>query len=364
MTNREKEIFELIKKDPMISQKEIADALGIARSSVAVHITNLIKKGYIAGKGYIVKEKDYVTVIGGANIDIQGFPKNKLIIEDSNPGEVKLSLGGVGRNIAENTTKLGVHTKLITAVGDDIYGNKIIDECKLSGINVEHSLILRGFSTSTYLSILDENRNMKVAISDMDIFDNITTDFIKEKSYAIKNSKIIILDTNLPKEVIEFIVTNFKDKIFFIDTVSTSKCEKVRDIIGYFHTIKPNKMEAEVLTGIEINNKRDLENAAEYFLNKGVKRVFITLGREGVYYSDGKNSGMLKPPNIRVVNSTGAGDAFVAGLIFSYLNNYPLEYTVKFAMSSAIVALKHENTINPNMSVESVKRKLKELKLC
>ncbi|HCL51251.1 MAG TPA: kinase, partial [Clostridiaceae bacterium] len=83
MTNREKEILELIKKNPMISQKDLADILGITRSSVAVHITNLQKKGYILGKGYIVKEGEYVSIVGGANVDIQGFPKEKFILKDS-----------------------------------------------------------------------------------------------------------------------------------------------------------------------------------------------------------------------------------------------------------------------------------------
>ena len=75
MTNREQEILDLIKKDPMISQSELGEILGITRSSVAVHITNLIKKGKILGKGYIVKENPYVTVVGGVNMDIHGIPK-------------------------------------------------------------------------------------------------------------------------------------------------------------------------------------------------------------------------------------------------------------------------------------------------
>ena len=74
--------------------------------------------------------KDYAVVIGGVNIDIVGYPYSKLIPQDSNIGGVKLSLGGVGRNIAENLVRLGVDTKLISILGDDIYGKKILDEAK------------------------------------------------------------------------------------------------------------------------------------------------------------------------------------------------------------------------------------------
>ena len=149
MTNREKEILELINKNPMASQSELADILGISRSSVAVHITNLLKKGNILGKGYILSDSEFVTVVGGANMDIQGFTFEKIIYNDSNIGSVKLSLGGVGRNIGENLIKLGVNTKLISVIGDDIYGSKILEEANLIGLDMEHSLILEGQPTST-----------------------------------------------------------------------------------------------------------------------------------------------------------------------------------------------------------------------
>ncbi|NCU32778.1 MAG: winged helix-turn-helix transcriptional regulator, partial [Candidatus Moranbacteria bacterium] len=121
MTQREQEILAILKTEPTISQQELANRLNITRSSVAVHITNLIKKGYILGKGYVISEDPYVVVIGGANIDIQGYPHQPLIPHDSNIGTVKMSLGGVGRNIAENCARLNIPTRLISVVGNDLY---------------------------------------------------------------------------------------------------------------------------------------------------------------------------------------------------------------------------------------------------
>ncbi len=364
MTNREQEILELIKKNPMISQKELADSLGITRSSVAVHITNLLKKGYVVGKGYIIREQPYISIVGGTNIDIQGFPSNDLILKDSNPGVVKISLGGVGRNIGENLVKLGIETKLISAVGDDVYGRKILDESRLIHLNMEDTLVLKEHATSTYLSILDGTGDMMVAIAHMDIVDKVGVDFIKNKQHTIENSKICIIDTNIPKETIEYILTNYKGVDFFLDTVSTTKAKKVKDIIGYFHTIKPNKIEAEILSGMKINNETDLKSAANYFLEKGVKKVFISLGEDGMYYDDGVESKHIKNPKISVVNATGAGDASLAGLAYSHFNNFDIDHSARFAMSAAILALSHENTINPNMSVENINKKMKETKLC
>lgn len=364
MTNREQEILELIKKNPMISQKEIADSLGITRSSVAVHISNLLKKGFVVGKGYITREQPYISVVGGTNIDIQGFPNNDLILKDSNPGEVKISLGGVGRNIGENLVKLGIETKLISAVGDDVYGQKILDESRLINLNMEDTLVLREHATSTYLSILDGTGDMMVAIAHMDIIEKVSVDFIKSKKHLIENSKVCIIDTNIPKETIEYILTNYKGVDFFLDTVSTTKAKKIKDIIGYFHTIKPNKLEAEMLSGIKINNKTDLKSAANYFLEKGVKKVFISLGEEGMYYDDGVNSSHIISPKVHVVNATGAGDASLAALAYSHFNDFDIDYSTRFAMSAAILAVSHEDTINPNISVENINKKMKEIKLC
>lgn len=364
MTNREREILNLIRQNPLISQKELAEELSITRSSVAVHITNLLKKGYIVGKGYILSDDSYVCVIGGSNMDIQGFPNSKLINKDSNPGSVKISLGGVGRNIAENLVKLGMSTKLLSVVGNDIYGNKILDEARISGMDVENVLVLKDKRTSTYVSILDEKGDMRLAIADMDIIDNMNIDYIRENSHLIKNAKVCVVDTNVPEEVIEYTLTNCKGVDFFLDTVSTTKAKKVKDVIGYFHTIKPNKIEAEILSGIKIKNEDDLKQVGEYFLAKGVKRVFISLGKEGIYYNDGKNQEIIRTPKVKVTNATGAGDAFISGLVYSHVNGLDSKNSAKFAIASSILAISHENTINPNMSYENVYKKMEELELC
>ena len=160
------------------------------------------------------KKEAYVTVIGGVNIDVIGIPNNDLILQDSNPGIVKIALGGVGRNIAENLVKLGVDTELISAIGDDIYGQKVLNEARLQGINMQDSLILKRHPTSIYLAVLDENRDMKVAISHMDIFEKLDIDFIKNKNSLIKKTQVCVIDTNIPKDVIEYVLVNNKDRFF------------------------------------------------------------------------------------------------------------------------------------------------------
>lgn len=107
MTNREAQIFQWIMENPMISQEELAAKAGIARSSAAVHISNLMKKGYILGKGYVTNGPDYCVVIGSAGIDIGGMPYDALVEGGTSEGRAVWSLGGVGRNVAHNLRQIG-----------------------------------------------------------------------------------------------------------------------------------------------------------------------------------------------------------------------------------------------------------------
>lgn len=362
MTGREKEILDYLRQNPLVPQTELADRLGITRSSVAVHITNLMKKGHILGKGYILREDDYVCVIGGANMDIQGFPSQPLIERDSNVGQVKISLGGVGRNIAENLVRMGVHTKLISAIGDDVYGQKILDEARRIGLDMEDALVVPGAETSTYLSILDHTKDMVLAISHMDICDQLSIEFIKRKSHIIEHAAICILDTNLPVETMEYILTTFKDTLFFLDTVSSTKAKKIKPLLGYFHTVKPNRIEAEILTGVSIKTESDLDKAAKILHDQGVVQAFISMGEKGTFYSGPDGSGIIKAPNVTIINATGAGDAFIAALALAYLREMDLRSTTLLALAASSIALSHENTINPQMSEEVLFRKMEEIK--
>ena len=90
MTQRERQLLSWIQENPLISQQELADKAGITRSSVAVHISNLMRKGHILGKGYLLKEQEYVVGIGAANVDVHGRSKAPINLRDSNPGHMNV----------------------------------------------------------------------------------------------------------------------------------------------------------------------------------------------------------------------------------------------------------------------------------
>ena len=192
MTQRERQILRLIEADPMISQEALADKLGIARSSVAVHISNLTRKGCIAGRGYVLRTNDYVVVVGGANVDICGRSWEPLVPEDSNPGLVSMSIGGVGRNIAHNLSLLGADVRMLTACGDDLYGQRLCAASAAAGIDMSRILKLTDERTSTYLYVTGPDGEMAVAVSDMTICERIDPEYLKKNLDLLQNARAVV----------------------------------------------------------------------------------------------------------------------------------------------------------------------------
>lgn len=360
MTKREQEILSILREDPLISQQDLARRLGITRSSVSVHIANLLKKGVILGKGYVIGGGEYVSVFGGANMDIQGFPKKPLIMNDSNPGTVLLSMGGVGRNIAENIARLGLPVKLFTYLGDDFYGEQVRRETARAGVDLSGAEVLAGASTGIYLCILDETGDMKVAVSHMDIYDRMTASYVDRRREILARSSYIVVDTNPPAEVLRHLFKSLPESKFIADTVSVTKSEKLKELLPWLHTVKPNRLEARVLTGVEITGRASMDRAADIFLGKGVKNIFITLGPDGTFYCDEYRRGIMRANRAKVVNATGAGDAFTAGLALGNLRGMAIEEKTRFAMGAALVALRCGDTINPKLNEETVMRAMEE----
>ena len=141
MTQRERQILKWIEENPLISQQELAEKAGITRSSVAVHISNLMKQGlHRRQRLHRPLRHPMSTVVGGVNMDIGGRPSQHAGgPADSNPGAVRMSLGGVGRNIAHNMSLLGLDVRLLTAFGDDLYAQKIAASCGELGIDITQS---------------------------------------------------------------------------------------------------------------------------------------------------------------------------------------------------------------------------------
>lgn len=298
-----------------------------------------------------------ITVIGGINIDIEGSPFNKLRREDSNPGRISLSYGGVGRNITENIARIGGDVAMVSVIGEDQMGRGAKEELQELGVDVSGVEILAGRNSAMYLSILNEDKDMELAISDMDIVNVITPRFLDKHRELLLRSKAVALDTNLSEETLEYAADILEKTPLFLDPVSVTKAVKARKIIGKFECIKPNVMEAEALSGLKITSEEELRAAGGWFIQQGVKKVFITLNKEGVYYRSPDREGFIRPKDISPVSATGAGDSFSAAILIGMVRGLDIEEIAKIGMAAAQVTMESPGAVNKAISKAEIERR-------
>ena len=356
MTPREKEILELIKINPQISQEEIGKRLHITRSSVAVHINHLMNKGYILGRGYLLKNDPYIAILGGASVDLRGIPEDKLLLEESNPGQFLKAPGGVGRNIGHNLGLLGYPTTMITLLANDRLGQWLMEKGEEVRLSFQHSFIVEGGQTPTYLEILDESGEMVAAISDMKLLDDFRPEYVEKKREVLEHAELVIVDTNLPKETLEYLFHHIHAH-FLVDGVSATKVLKLNHLLPKIHTLKCNQHEAEALVGKTFESEEDMKEGLTHLVQKGLTQVVVTCGKKGAYGYDGKTIIHRKAEEVQAKNATGAGDAFTAGFAYGMVKGWDLGQCLGFATGTSLVALESEEANPKTLTEEEVMKK-------
>ena len=211
-----------------------------------------------------------ICVIGGANIDIVGSSIDPLQNFDSNPGEISIAYGGVGRNIAQICALLGENIKFVTCFSGDSYGQAMKEDCKRLGMDVSMSSTVEDLPSSMYIALLDNNRDMKLGMSDMRILRRMDAKMLRPILETLHEDDIIIIDSNLDMESIEYIATHAKSRIA-ADPVSAHKAARLKAVLNHLDIFKPNQFEASELTGIWIKDEETARQSLDWFIEHGVK---------------------------------------------------------------------------------------------
>ena len=300
-------------------------------------------------------DKDYVVGIGSANLDIYGKSLIDLKPKYDHPSKITTSVGGVTRNVLCNLSLLKVQTKLLAALGDDVFGKIILEDCLKNNIDINNILKIKDESSGVFMQILDNKNDMHMALCDMSINKNITVNYLKKNENILKNAKIIFFDPSLPLDSIEYLVNTFGEKIY-LDPLSDEYAKKIKPFINRIYTLKPNKTELEVLSDTKINNEEDLEKACKIIIDKGVKKLYVTLGEKGaLFYSKEKKIRKRFRPVENMVNASGAGDSFFATIIFGNINKLDEIESLELALAAGIITIKSKETISSELSIENLK---------
>ena len=282
-------------------------------------------------------------VFGGINMDIWGRPAAPLVQKDSNPGTVTMRPGGVGRNIAHDLRLLGLEVSLVAPIGGDVYASAVVDSCQALGIDLSMAPVFKDMRSSTYLYITDENGDMELAVNDMELCAALTPALVAPILPRLR-AGAVVLDANLPPETIAYICHHCPIPVY-ADPVSTVKAMKLQPVLHRLAAIKPNALEAACLTG-----ESDPERAALALVDRGVQRVFISLGAQGMIAADRQE--LLRLPGLatQVVNSTGAGDAATAAIVLAGIRGMGLRDAALLAQKAGAVTCRSESANAPELA--------------
>jgi pseudouridine kinase len=374
LTQRERDIVELLRAEPLLDAAALADRIGSTKAAVSVHLSNLTKKGALLGRGYVVRpEAQSVVVVGGANMDIKAHSRDAVQLRTSNPGTARTTPGGVGRNIAENLARLGSPTHLVAAIGRDAFGEQVTAMTRAAGVMVDH-LVAGDEPTGTYLAVMDANGELLVAVANMVAAESLAVAQLGTVRELVARADLLVLDGNLPPEVCAWLldIAAVTGVPVVLDPVSVAKARHLATTLSPQRpllALTPNHDELESVVGEPVEPSRaGILRAARKVHDLGVEHVWVRRGTRGSLLSsrgeDGRESVVTIPaPPTRSVDVTGAGDSMTAGFVHALLRGDSPVEAARFGQVTAALTVASPDTVRPDLSTRLVEAELRRIPL-
>jgi len=279
-----------------------------------------------------------IVVIGSTNVDmVVKTDRHPLPGETRLGGVFFMNAGGKGANQAVAAARLGANVTLVTKVGNDIFGKQTIEGFKKEKINTQYVFVDESSSSGTALIVVNKDGENSIVVAPGANANLLPADIDKVKD--IEAADILLLQLEIPLETISSVVkkaiANHQKVI-----INPAPAQKLGDeLLNGLFLITPNETEASILTDITVEDEATASQAASVFLNKGVKNVIITLGKQGAYFQNDNLKLKVDAPVVKAIDTTAAGDTFSGALAVAITEKMDWENAIKFAVTAASVSV-------------------------
>lgn len=286
-----------------------------------------------------------VTVFGSFVVDLMGRTPHLPAPGETVKGSVfKMGPGGKGFNQGVAAYKAGADVAMVTKLGRDSFADIALNTMKDLKMDADRVLFSETVETGCALIMVDENTSQNEIVVILGACNTITDEEVDSLSDVVGDSEYLLtqLETNV-SSVERIVDMAYKKGVKVI--LNTAPVQPISDeLLAKIDLITPNEVEAEILTGIKVDSEEAADQAAQWFFEKGVKNVLITLGGRGVYINTGDKKGILPAYRVNAVDTTGAGDAFNGGLLAALAEGKDLWEAADFANGLAALSVQKIGT--------------------
>ena len=271
-----------------------------------------------------------ICVIGSLNMDlvvnVDEMPKKGQTLIGENFKEVP---GGKGANQAVAIAKLGGDVSMIGKVGNDGFGQTLINALKADNVKTDY-IQIENCSSGVAMITVDKNAENSIVVAPGANFRVLRED-IDKCIDSIKQSDIVVVQLETPLDTIKYALQESKqlDKYTILNPAPAVKLEE--DIIKNVDLLTPNETELEILSGVKIENEEDIIKAGQVMIQKGVKQLIVTLGSKGSLYIDKDNVKFKESYKVDAIDTTAAGDSYTGALSVALSQDKDIQEAMDFA---------------------------------
>ena len=286
--------------------------------------------------------KSRITVMGSFIVDLMAraphLPEHGETVKGSH---FQIGPGGKGSNQGVAASRSGAAVTMITKIGTDPFAQIALDSFQREGMDMQFVMQDKRYPTGTALIMVDENTSENKIVVTIGACEHITKDEIDAARSPIENSRVLLtqLETNLDAVENAVEIAHARGITVVLNPAPAPQHPLSDNLLSRIDILTPNETEAAILSGIKITDMDDAKKAARILKSKGVGHVIITMGNKGALVLTDSMEKVIDPIRVKVVDTTGAGDAFNGGLATALAEGQDIVQAVRFANATGALSV-------------------------
>lgn len=287
-----------------------------------------------------------ILVIGSYNVGLVVIGDKIPVLGETVMGrEFEMGPGGKGSNQAIALARLNAPFKFMCRIGDDHFGKDALLLFEKENISPDAIRVVPGCHTGVGVILVDKDGHNAIGVAPGANY-HLTIDDLLKNIYLFKESDFLLIQLECRLEVVQKAIALARENGNSVIFNPAPAQQIDRETLSKTDFITPNETEAGIMSGVPVTDEASACEAAKVLLDQGAVNVIITMGNMGCLWASGNQQQFFPAYKVATVDSTGAGDAFNAGLVFGLANDYAIPEAIRFASAVAALSVTKIGTVN------------------